>query len=109
MTPPPARKRGARIHNQTRESGASMETSSSNDSCVYEFTPNPPIPDGFTEVTCDQFFARLKADKRDIMPCHQSPNQSVWKDTQGRVFGVSMPGWKYPGRTEVYAISPNNS
>lgn len=58
-----------------------------------------------TVVTQDEFYAALKADKRDIMPCiAEHADRSVWKDKAGVVFGVSFPGWMNPGDPKSYAL-----
>lgn len=69
----------------------------------YDTTPNPPIPSGMAEVSEAEFFARLKADPRDIMPTTENPEITFWKDKSGIVAGVSLPGWKYPGRIKAWA------
>ena len=63
------------------------------------------VPDGMKEVTKDEFFEALYADKRDIMPSvSESPNYSVWMTPQRNVWGYTYPGWKYPGAEKGYFI-----
>ncbi len=63
-----------------------------------------PIPSGMEEVTKDEFFARLKADGRDIMPNHDAPDFTIWKTRARQVWGWSTPGWKTPGTQKRYAV-----
>lgn len=70
--------------------------------------PLPPIPAGMIQVTRDDFFTRLYADKRDIMPHLDNETFTTWA-LNGRyprvVWGWSAPGWKNPGtHAKVYAI-----
>lgn len=48
---------------------------------------------GLTEVSQDEFFRRLKADYRDIMPIAEGPfpYRSEWLAKSGGFFGVSVP------------------
>lgn len=45
--------------------------------------PAPPIATGMQRVTRDEFFAKLKADARDVMP--SLANAGKWDDTIGYV------------------------
>jgi hypothetical protein len=62
--------------------------------------PNtPPIPVGM------KFHRLLAADKRDIMPTVESPDYTPWRIVSTReTWGWSVPGWKYPGDPQVYAV-----
>lgn len=56
------------------------------------------------EVTADQFFAALYADKRDIMPRNTYSDRMIW-ETKDRVhFGTTYPGWKNPGDPKSYHL-----
>lgn len=68
------------------------------------------IPKGFKQVTKDQFYQSLSADKRDIMPKHDEPESTSWIVQASRqVWGWSYPGWKNPGATpRLYAIKITN-
>jgi hypothetical protein len=62
------------------------------------------IPDGMVVVTREEFFALLKADTRDIMPRHNQPDYTIW-ETKGReAWGWTVPGWRNPGVSKVYAV-----
>ena len=62
----------------------------------------------FKEVSGDEFFARLKADARDIMP-RAEPYESIWECVRTRsVFGKTEPGYKSPhGTPQKYLILVN--
>ncbi|WP_443698980.1 hypothetical protein [Pseudomonas sp.] len=63
------------------------------------------IPNGMKEVSKEQFFEALYADKRDIMPnVSESENYSVWQTWDRIVWGYSYPGWKYPMAEKAYFI-----
>ncbi len=55
-------------------------------------------------VSKDTFFAKLKADPRDIMPNHDHPDYTSWETKQRTTWGMSLPGWKYPMLPPVYAV-----
>jgi hypothetical protein len=62
-------------------------------------------PQGMKEVSREQFFEALYADKRDIMPSvSESPDYSVWMTPQRSVWGYTYPGWKYPQEEKHYFI-----
>ena len=68
---------------------------------------NNDIPQGWQEVTEQQFYAALKADRRDIMPSVKYPFVTIWAPQHGHgEFGRSWPGWKNPGDPEKYALAP---
>lgn len=57
-------------------------------------------------VTQDEFFAALKADRRDIMPTTEKPDETLWRVVATReLWGRSTPGWKNPGTTSSYEIA----
>ena len=62
------------------------------------------IPSGIVEVTKDEFFAALYADKRDIMPNIDNPDFTVWQDSTRKVFGRTLPGWKLSGLPESHPL-----
>jgi len=62
------------------------------------------IPQGMIEVSKDEFFAALYADKRDIMPSVSQPNVTTWETKTRQVWGWSLPGWKNPSDAKVWAI-----
>jgi hypothetical protein len=64
------------------------------------------IPDGMKEVSKEDFFEHLKADKRDIMPSTMAENYSWWKVVSSQqIWGWTWPGWKNSGEGEKrYAI-----
>lgn len=62
-------------------------------------------PAGFVLVTHDEFFAKLAADPRDIMPRNYHPEHTTWETVNGRtMWGWSKPGWKNPGDAKFYAV-----
>jgi hypothetical protein len=63
-----------------------------------------PIPDGMTEVTCDEFHAWLSSDKRDIMPSVSRPDVTLWQTREQSVVGVSYPGWRNPSAPKKHAL-----
>jgi len=65
---------------------------------------NTTIPAGMIQVDKGEFFARLEADKRDIMPNHAHPDSTTWETTSREVWGWTLPGWKNPGDPKVYAV-----
>lgn len=66
----------------------------------------PEIPAGMVEVTWDEFYSRLKADPRDIMPTVNNPLYTSWEDTRTReVWGWSYPGWKNAGEEKIFAVA----
>lgn len=48
------------------------------------------------EVTKEEFFAALYADKRDVMPTVEHPERTEWRDRNRNLFGRSFPGWRNP-------------
>lgn len=64
------------------------------------------IPDGFREVTKDEFFAALAADKRDIMPTTEARTWTPWRvQTTRETWGWVSTGYASPyGTPKVYAI-----
>lgn len=65
----------------------------------------PSIPAGMVQVTEDQFFALLYADKRDIMPKLHCPFQTTWETKDRFIWGWHSPGWKNRGAApRVYAV-----
>lgn len=56
-------------------------------------------------VTQDEFFAALKADKRDIMPSCDNEHYSNWMTRDRQVWGRAFPGWKYPAEQEAYMLA----
>jgi hypothetical protein len=62
----------------------------------------------FREVTWDDFYARLQADPRDIMPCNDDPNETLWRCQKSfAIFGKSTPGWRRPSLPKTYLIAGN--
>ena len=52
-----------------------------------------------------EFFARLAADKRDIMPTTERPDFTPWRVTSTRaMWGWSTPGWRNPGAPKAWAV-----
>lgn len=63
------------------------------------------IPEGFEEVSKDEFFKLLYADKRDIMPSvAESDKYSVWMTPQRWVWGYTYPGWRNPRDKKAYLV-----
>lgn len=60
------------------------------------------------EVTQEEFYKRLYADKRDIMPDAEE-HVTYWKIRGKQVWGVSTPGWKNPAANKTYAIATGES
>ena len=64
-------------------------------------------PEGMIEVTQQEFFARLRADGRDIMPNHSATDFTRWEVVATRaLWGWSTPGWRNPSSKRSYAIFP---
>lgn len=66
----------------------------------------PSVPAGMVEVSKEEFFTLLYADKRDIMPAHNDPSCTVWRvvATHAR-WGWDAPGWKVPrAHAPIYAV-----
>jgi hypothetical protein len=62
------------------------------------------IPQGLRQVSHDEFFKLLHADKRDIMPRHSLPDYTTWETLDRTVIGWTFPGWKDPGNpNKLYA------
>lgn len=69
-------------------------------------TTTTQIPPGFSEVTTAEFFRRLYADPRDIMPSIVNkvyPYESIWKTRDGKVFGWSRCA-EFVLAPETYAL-----
>lgn len=65
-----------------------------------------PVPPGFAQVTKDEFFAKLYADQRDIMPTTASETYSDWEVVRTRVvWGRSFPGWRNPDGEKAYFLA----
>jgi hypothetical protein len=66
----------------------------------------PAVPSGMTAVSQEEFFQRLYADPRDIMPSNDFPNWTGWRVVAtGEVWGWSAPGWRNVGSHEkVWAV-----
>lgn len=65
----------------------------------------PDIPSGMVEVTMEQFFALMRAQKHDVMPSQSAPTHTVWKAPLQPVWGWSTPGWKHVGEwPKRYAV-----
>lgn len=64
------------------------------------------MPEGFREVTKDEFFAALKADQRDIMPTTEAREYTPWRVQATRaMWGWSSKGYASKfGEPEVWAI-----
>lgn len=63
------------------------------------------MPNGMIAVTKEEFFARLKADPRDIMPKLHARDFTTWEVVSTRaLWGWSTPGWANPGAAKVYAV-----
>lgn len=60
---------------------------------------------GFVDVSRDEFFARLFADARDIMPSVRHDDVTLWETASRAVWGRTTPGWKNPGGPKTYAIA----
>ncbi len=69
-----------------------------------EQAPVTEIPDGFKQVTKDEFFKTLYSDGRDIMPLNESPYCSTWETKSRDVFGWTAPGWSNPRGLQLYAL-----
>jgi hypothetical protein len=67
------------------------------------------MPDGFIRVSKGEFYRRLFADHRDIVPRLNSEDQTDWTvRATGEVWGISWPGWKNPGdKLQVYVVRDN--
>lgn len=72
-----------------------------------QHTPTPAVPAGMVVVTHDEFYAALRADKRDIMPTVEAREHTPWRVVATR----AMWGWhsigyasKF-GAPDVYAIA----
>lgn len=70
-------------------------------------TEAPKIPSGMIEVTKEEFYQALYADKRDIMPSISNPYYVEWRTKDRTLWGWETPGWKNPGDDKVHAIYPN--
>lgn len=59
----------------------------------------------------DDFYARLYADPRDIMPSRQSPRtHTVWLVVRtGEVWGWTFPGYAEEGPKAYYCKAPRRS
>lgn len=63
------------------------------------------MPEGMRPVTKDEFFARLAADQRDIMPTTESPDSTLWRVVSTRaMWGWSTPGWRNPGAQKAWSV-----
>lgn len=58
--------------------------------------PNPTMPTDMVEVTKEQFFQLLFADKRDIMPNTDHCYFTNWCTTSREVWGWNSSGWRTP-------------
>lgn len=65
---------------------------------------DPVIPKGMIEVTRGEFFRKLYADSRDIMPRLNRPDSTDWETRDRQPFGWTYPGWKDPGGKRIYAL-----
>lgn len=63
------------------------------------------VPDGFAKVSTEEFYRRLYADPRDIMPNHTKRDYTTWETKSREVWGWSEPGWANPGGRKQYAIA----
>ena len=64
-------------------------------------------PNGFKEVSKDEFFALLAKAENDPMPNLDAPDYTTWQTQRGPrvIWGWSAPGWKNPGdKPERYAV-----
>lgn len=62
------------------------------------------VPAGMIEVFEPDFYGRMKADGRDIMP-RSSREDTTWEVVASReVWGWSVPGWSNPGAERKYAV-----
>jgi hypothetical protein len=70
------------------------------------------IPQGMIEVTQKEFYKRLYADPRDIMPTTNHPDFTSWEVVWTRaVWGWSSQGWRNSGNPHIpkhYAIKETN-
>lgn len=57
------------------------------------------------QVTQDEFYRILYADKRDIVPSVREERVTIWESRSREVFGVSYPGWRNPGDDKRYYIA----
>ena len=55
-------------------------------------------------VSKAEFFRRLAADPRDIMPHLIFPDCSTWETVNRVLWGRSFPGWHNPGDLERYEV-----
>lgn len=63
-------------------------------------------PAGMREVSRDEFFGHLYADKRDIMPTVEAREYTYWRVVSTRrVWGWSAPGWGNPQAPKCYALA----
>lgn len=63
------------------------------------------MPEDMVAVTKEEFFAALRADKRDIMPSVRERCFTTWETTRREAWGWSAPGWANTGEHEpVFAI-----
>jgi hypothetical protein len=69
----------------------------------YDKTPNPQVPSHMRVVSEKEFFSRIGP--MNVHPCNDYPDRTDWRYTGGQqTVGMSFPGWKYPGREEVYML-----
>lgn len=67
---------------------------------------SPAMPAGMVEVSKEEFFKLLSADKRDIMPKLSHPNYSNWETRERAVWGWTTPGWRNVGKCRsIYAVT----
>lgn len=56
------------------------------------------VPDGFHDVTKEQFFEALRREARNIQPTVESPEHTNWRVVgTGELWGRSFPGWRLGG------------
>ena len=74
-----------------------------------ETTKETEVPAGMSTVSEQEFFSRLYADKRDIMPSVLDPYVTDWETRDRRRVGRSLPGWRNSGEPKVWMWSDSQS
>lgn len=67
-------------------------------------TITPTVPAGMIEVSKVEFYRRLYADQRDIMPVLTFPEHTRWETRNRVLWGWSFPGWRNPSEPTIYAV-----
>lgn len=61
------------------------------------------IPEGMTIVDALEFF-EFVGGPWDVHPSHRHPDVTIWELKNRTEVARSWSGWKYPGKSKVYAI-----